>query len=209
MRVRWRPQATIQARSLNPAIITTGGLKNCKVLVPLTWLPVCTSVPRWKERTRKSQFSGPTLLKPSLRGSPARNPRPPCSPKPGWKTLKKKPDTALTPRQPRWDKTCKVTKDLRLQDVQGRDQRLQSGSEEEGTVASGGEQEGMSGRRPKTGEANGEKDTTAQPEVDGNQVEEETHHWRYLQDRTRQKLLTPGAKIGGCHPRKPQSPPQL
>ncbi|KAJ1208246.1 hypothetical protein NDU88_003632 [Pleurodeles waltl] len=30
MRVRWRPQATIQARSLNPAIITTGGLKNCR-----------------------------------------------------------------------------------------------------------------------------------------------------------------------------------
>ncbi|KAJ1082567.1 hypothetical protein NDU88_002732 [Pleurodeles waltl] len=29
MRVRWCPQATIQARSLNPAIITTGGLKNC------------------------------------------------------------------------------------------------------------------------------------------------------------------------------------
>ncbi|KAJ1090505.1 hypothetical protein NDU88_003637 [Pleurodeles waltl] len=30
MRVRWRPQATIQARSLNPAIITTGGPKNCR-----------------------------------------------------------------------------------------------------------------------------------------------------------------------------------
>ncbi|KAJ1185164.1 hypothetical protein NDU88_001958 [Pleurodeles waltl] len=30
MRVRWRRQATIQARSLNPAIITTGGLKNCR-----------------------------------------------------------------------------------------------------------------------------------------------------------------------------------
>ncbi|KAJ1180833.1 hypothetical protein NDU88_006048 [Pleurodeles waltl] len=30
MRVRWRPQATNQARSLNPAIITTGGLKNCR-----------------------------------------------------------------------------------------------------------------------------------------------------------------------------------
>ncbi|KAJ1191282.1 hypothetical protein NDU88_000598 [Pleurodeles waltl] len=30
MRVRWRPQATIQARSLNPAIITTGCLKNCR-----------------------------------------------------------------------------------------------------------------------------------------------------------------------------------
>ncbi|KAJ1123090.1 hypothetical protein NDU88_001563 [Pleurodeles waltl] len=30
MRVRWCPQATIQARSLNPTIITTGGLKNCR-----------------------------------------------------------------------------------------------------------------------------------------------------------------------------------
>ncbi|KAJ1141298.1 hypothetical protein NDU88_007631 [Pleurodeles waltl] len=30
MRVRWRPQATIQAQSLNHAIITTGGLKNCR-----------------------------------------------------------------------------------------------------------------------------------------------------------------------------------
>ncbi|KAJ1148098.1 hypothetical protein NDU88_000939 [Pleurodeles waltl] len=33
MRVRWRPQATIQARSLNPAIITTRGLKNCREVI--------------------------------------------------------------------------------------------------------------------------------------------------------------------------------
>ncbi|KAJ1156278.1 hypothetical protein NDU88_009002 [Pleurodeles waltl] len=33
MRVRWRPQTTIQARSLNPAIITTGGLKNCREVI--------------------------------------------------------------------------------------------------------------------------------------------------------------------------------
>ncbi|KAJ1150294.1 hypothetical protein NDU88_003089 [Pleurodeles waltl] len=33
MRVRWRPQATIQARSLNPAIIMTGGLKNCREVI--------------------------------------------------------------------------------------------------------------------------------------------------------------------------------
>ncbi|KAJ1182420.1 hypothetical protein NDU88_007610 [Pleurodeles waltl] len=30
MQVRWHPQATIQDRSLNPGIITTGGLKNCR-----------------------------------------------------------------------------------------------------------------------------------------------------------------------------------